>query len=58
MDHSAGDLVVVMEAVGLSDIHHIPMDDVVTARQALCKRQPSRGVFRSTPFILVGRKGS
>jgi SAM-dependent methyltransferase len=56
VDHSPGDLIVVLEAVGLHSIQRIPMDEVVAARMSLHKRQPSLGVFRNTPFIVVGRK--
>jgi SAM-dependent methyltransferase len=56
--HTAGELSVVMEAVGLCDIRRIPMDRVVAARKALAGRNPASGAFQSTPYILAGRKGS
>ena len=56
VDHSLGDLVVLLEAVGLQNIRSVPMDKVIAARQSFSKRHSSTGVFRSTPFILVGRK--
>ncbi|MBI5820182.1 MAG: class I SAM-dependent methyltransferase [Verrucomicrobia bacterium] len=56
VDHSPGDLIVVLEAAGLRDIRRVPMDKVIAARMSLCKRQPSLEVFRNNPFILVGRK--
>jgi len=55
--HTPGDLIVLLEAVGLSDIRRIPMDQVIAARTALNKRNKELKPFRSTPFIIVGRKG-
>lgn len=52
--HKLGDLIVLLEAVGLCDIQRIPMEQVVAARTAFGKR--NKEVFRNTPFILVGRK--
>jgi ubiquinone/menaquinone biosynthesis C-methylase UbiE len=56
MDHTSGDLRVVMEAAGLKDIERVPVDELVAARAALRKRKRSLGINPSAPFILVGRK--
>jgi ubiquinone/menaquinone biosynthesis C-methylase UbiE len=56
MDHTPGDLRVVMEAVGLKDIQRVPVDDLIAARASLRRRKRSAGVRPSTPFILTGRK--
>jgi ubiquinone/menaquinone biosynthesis C-methylase UbiE len=56
MDHTPGDLRVLMEAVGLTDIQRVPVDELVAARAALRRRKRSLGVSLSTPFILSGRK--
>ncbi|MCE0483524.1 MAG: class I SAM-dependent methyltransferase [Methylacidiphilales bacterium] len=54
--HTPGDLIVLLEAVGLRDIQRMPMDDVVAARAAFARRNPGLGVHPSPPFIIVGRK--
>jgi hypothetical protein len=56
VDHTPGDLRVVMEAVGLKDIQRVPVDELIAARAALRKRKRSLGINPSVPFILVGRK--
>jgi ubiquinone/menaquinone biosynthesis C-methylase UbiE len=56
MDHTPGDLRVVMEAVGLRDIERAPVDKLLAARAALQKRMLTLELPRSTPFILVGRR--
>jgi ubiquinone/menaquinone biosynthesis C-methylase UbiE len=56
MDHTPGDLHVVMEAVGLRDIQRVPVEELVAARAALNKRKRSLGITASAPFILTGRK--
>ena len=56
MDHTPGDLRVVMEAVGLKDIQRMPVDKLLSARASLQKRVPTIDLPTSIPFILAGRK--
>jgi ubiquinone/menaquinone biosynthesis C-methylase UbiE len=56
VDHTAGDLTVVLEAAGLRDIRLVSMDEVMAARAALARRKRALGVHSSPPFIIVGRK--
>ena len=56
VNHTSGELSVVMEAAGLRDIRRIAMDKVVEARRALNKSEPESGTYEHVPFILVGRK--
>jgi ubiquinone/menaquinone biosynthesis C-methylase UbiE len=54
VNHTLGDLIVVLEAAGLRDIRRVPMDNVIAARAALARRK--RSAHPSPPFIIVGRK--
>jgi len=56
LDHTPGDLRLLMEAVGLKDIERMPVDALLMARTELQMRTPSIDLPESIPFILVGRK--
>lgn len=56
LDHTPDTLMVVMEATGLRDIRRMPVDDIVSAQTALLEREGSHELFKSIPYILVGRK--
>lgn len=56
MHHTADDLIVLLEAVGLRDIRRVPMERVVSTRTALSRQKGITGVHLSPPFIITGRK--
>lgn len=55
-DHKASHLQVVMEAAGLGEIHQVPMEDVLNAREGYMQRSDSPGMRQARPYIIVGRK--
>jgi ubiquinone/menaquinone biosynthesis C-methylase UbiE len=56
MNHTADDLIVLLEAVGLREIRRVSVDKVIAARNAFSRRNEILGVHASPPFIIVGKK--
>jgi ubiquinone/menaquinone biosynthesis C-methylase UbiE len=56
MNHTADDLIVLLEAVGLRDIRRVSADKIIAARNAFTQRNEKLRVHASPPFIIVGRK--
>jgi len=56
MNHTCGDLRVVMEAVGLNDIQRMPVDELLAARRRMRMQEPGIEIPSTTPFILAGRR--